>query len=33
MDKAGKLVFLGVEGDHLQLPVEWFYANIIPFLN
>ncbi|EHB14570.1 Palmitoyl-protein thioesterase 1 [Heterocephalus glaber] len=32
MDKAGKLVFLGTEGDHLQLSQAWFYAHIIPFL-
>uniref|UniRef100_A0A8C6RUQ8 Palmitoyl-protein thioesterase 1 n=1 Tax=Nannospalax galili TaxID=1026970 RepID=A0A8C6RUQ8_NANGA len=32
MDKAGKLVFLATEGDHLQLNEEWFYAHIIPFL-
>lgn len=32
MDKAGKLVFLALEGDHLQLPAEWFYAHIIPLL-
>lgn len=32
MDKAGKLVFLAKEGDHLQLSEEWFLAHIIPFL-
>ncbi|XP_060062130.1 palmitoyl-protein thioesterase 1 [Erinaceus europaeus] len=32
MDKAGKLVFLAVQGDHLQVSAEWFYAHIIPFL-
>ncbi|XP_012502158.1 PREDICTED: palmitoyl-protein thioesterase 1 [Propithecus coquereli] len=32
MDKAGQLVFLATEGDHLQLSEEWFNANIIPFL-
>ncbi|KAG8451642.1 hypothetical protein GDO86_003728 [Hymenochirus boettgeri] len=32
MDKAGKLVFIGVEGDHLQFNEEWFTKNIIPFL-
>uniref|UniRef100_A0A5F9CUS9 palmitoyl-CoA hydrolase n=1 Tax=Oryctolagus cuniculus TaxID=9986 RepID=A0A5F9CUS9_RABIT len=32
MDKAGKLVFLATEGDHLQLSQEWFYAHILPFL-
>uniref|UniRef100_A0A7N5K7M0 palmitoyl-CoA hydrolase n=1 Tax=Ailuropoda melanoleuca TaxID=9646 RepID=A0A7N5K7M0_AILME len=33
MDNAGQLVFLAVEGDHLQLSQEWFYAHIIPFLD
>ena len=32
MDNAGQLVFLAVEGDHLQLSEEWFYGHIIPFL-
>ncbi|XP_069333858.1 palmitoyl-protein thioesterase 1 isoform X3 [Eulemur rufifrons] len=32
MDKAGQLVFLATEGDHLQLSEEWFNANIIPFI-
>ncbi|XP_053431056.1 palmitoyl-protein thioesterase 1 [Nycticebus coucang] len=32
MDKAGQLVFLAVEGDHLQLSVQWFHDHIIPFL-
>ncbi|GAB5574919.1 palmitoyl-protein thioesterase 1 [Prionailurus iriomotensis] len=32
MDDAGQLVFLAVEGDHLQLSEAWFYAHIIPFL-
>ncbi|XP_069843666.1 palmitoyl-protein thioesterase 1 [Dipodomys merriami] len=32
MDKEGRLVFLAVEGDHLQFSEEWFNANIIPFL-
>ncbi|KAF3819979.1 hypothetical protein GH733_015488 [Mirounga leonina] len=32
MDSAGQLVFLAVEGDHLQLSQAWFYAHIIPFL-
>ncbi|XP_042540759.1 palmitoyl-protein thioesterase 1 [Dipodomys spectabilis] len=32
MDKAGRLVFLAVEGDHLQFSEEWFNVNIIPFL-
>ncbi|KAK7812410.1 hypothetical protein U0070_001508 [Myodes glareolus] len=32
MDKAGKLVFLAKEGDHLQLSKEWFHAHITPFL-
>ncbi|NWQ84835.1 PPT1 thioesterase, partial [Columbina picui] len=33
MDKAGKLVFLGVAGDHLHVTEEWFYSNILPFLH
>uniref|UniRef100_A0A8C3SRX3 Palmitoyl-protein thioesterase 1 n=1 Tax=Chelydra serpentina TaxID=8475 RepID=A0A8C3SRX3_CHESE len=33
MDKAGKLVFLSVAGDHLSFSEEWFYTNIIPFLH
>ncbi|CAM4578798.1 palmitoyl-protein thioesterase 1 [Lepidochelys kempii] len=33
MDKAGKLVFLSVAGDHLHFSEEWFYTNIIPLLN
>jgi palmitoyl-protein thioesterase len=33
MDKAGQLVFLATEGDHLQLSEEWFNAHIIPFLH
>ncbi|XP_030360885.1 palmitoyl-protein thioesterase 1 isoform X1 [Strigops habroptila] len=32
MDKAGKLVFLGVNGDHLHFSEEWFYTSILPFL-
>ncbi|NXW60216.1 PPT1 thioesterase, partial [Eurystomus gularis] len=32
MDKAGKLVFLGVKGDHLHFSEEWFYTAILPFL-
>ncbi|NXD11494.1 PPT1 thioesterase, partial [Nothocercus nigrocapillus] len=32
MDKAGKLVFLGVKGDHLQFSEEWFYTTLLPFL-
>ncbi|XP_061214915.1 palmitoyl-protein thioesterase 1 isoform X2 [Neopsephotus bourkii] len=32
MDKAGKLVFLGVKGDHLHFSEEWFYTSILPFL-
>ncbi|XP_005993967.1 palmitoyl-protein thioesterase 1 [Latimeria chalumnae] len=33
MEKAGKLVFLSVDGDHLQFTEEWFYANILPYLH
>ncbi|XP_039283760.1 palmitoyl-protein thioesterase 1 [Nilaparvata lugens] len=29
MDKAGKLHFLEVDGDHLQFEMEWFIDNII----
>ncbi|XP_048414249.1 palmitoyl-protein thioesterase 1 [Stegostoma tigrinum] len=32
MDKAGKLQFLTVNGDHLQFSEEWFITNIIPYL-
>ncbi|XP_063168453.1 palmitoyl-protein thioesterase 1 [Candoia aspera] len=32
MDQAGKLVFLAAEGDHLQFSKEWFFKNIVPFL-
>ncbi|KAG7500801.1 palmitoyl-protein thioesterase 1 [Solea senegalensis] len=33
MDKAGKLVFLATEGDHLQFTQEWFKKNLLPFLH
>ncbi|KAM4701440.1 palmitoyl-protein thioesterase 1 [Discoglossus pictus] len=33
MDKAGKLIFLGVEGEHLQFKEEWFIEKIIPLLH
>ncbi|NXA03654.1 PPT1 thioesterase, partial [Sapayoa aenigma] len=32
MDKAGKLVFLGVKGDHLHFSEEWFDTTLLPFL-
>ncbi|KAF6110848.1 palmitoyl-protein thioesterase 1 [Phyllostomus discolor] len=32
MNNVGQLVFLAIEGDHLQLSEEWFNAHIIPFL-
>ncbi|XP_037936348.1 palmitoyl-protein thioesterase 1-like [Teleopsis dalmanni] len=32
LDLDGKLDFLGVEGDHLQLSEQWFIDNIIPLL-
>ncbi|KAM3934194.1 palmitoyl-protein thioesterase 1 [Leptodactylus fuscus] len=32
MDKAGKLVFLTTEGEHLQFTDIWFNENIIPYL-
>uniref|UniRef100_A0A3Q0SCJ3 Palmitoyl-protein thioesterase 1 n=1 Tax=Amphilophus citrinellus TaxID=61819 RepID=A0A3Q0SCJ3_AMPCI len=33
MDKAGKLVFLAADGDHLQFNQEWFKANLVPYLH
>lgn len=32
MDRAGKLVFLATEGDHLQFTREWFDQNLLPYL-
>ena len=32
MDKAGKLHFLGADGDHLQFSKEFFESKILPFL-
>ncbi|XP_075460584.1 palmitoyl-protein thioesterase 1 [Ascaphus truei] len=32
MDKAGKLVFLSADGDHLQFTEKWFKEKILPFL-
>ncbi|KAF5908652.1 palmitoyl-protein thioesterase 1-like [Clarias magur] len=32
MDKAGKLVFLFSDGDHLQFDQAWFNAKLIPYL-
>lgn len=32
MDKAGKLVFLATNGDHLQFNREWFNAHLLPYL-
>lgn len=32
MEKAGKLVFLASEGDHLQFTREWFDTNLLPYL-
>ncbi|KAM8884789.1 palmitoyl-protein thioesterase 1 [Synchiropus picturatus] len=32
MDKAGKLVFLAADGDHLQFTREWFNENLLPYL-
>ncbi|XP_067640056.1 palmitoyl-protein thioesterase 1 [Eurosta solidaginis] len=32
MDEDGKLAFLSVEGDHLQMTNKWFMENIIPLL-
>uniref|UniRef100_A0AAY4CGR1 Palmitoyl-protein thioesterase 1 n=1 Tax=Denticeps clupeoides TaxID=299321 RepID=A0AAY4CGR1_9TELE len=33
MDKAGKLVFLATEGDHLQFTRAWFDENLLPYLH
>ncbi|XP_063041343.1 palmitoyl-protein thioesterase 1 [Engraulis encrasicolus] len=33
MDKAGKLVFLECDGDHLQFTREWFTAKLLPFIS
>jgi len=32
MESEGKLVFLGIEGDHLAISKEWFIKNIVPLL-
>lgn len=32
MDKAGKLIFLTSDGDHLQFSTEWFNTNLLPLL-
>ncbi|KAH8373267.1 hypothetical protein KR009_012191, partial [Drosophila setifemur] len=32
MHKDGKLIFLGVEGDHLAISQAWFIKNIVPLL-
>ncbi|KAK2181183.1 hypothetical protein NP493_407g03063 [Ridgeia piscesae] len=32
MDKAGKLHFLSVIGDHLQISTDWFIKNLMKFL-
>ncbi|XP_069478495.1 palmitoyl-protein thioesterase 1 [Ambystoma mexicanum] len=32
MDKAGQLVFLSSDGDHLHFTDEWFNANLVPYL-
>lgn len=32
MDKAGKLIFLTTDGDHLQFTREWFNAHLLPYL-
>ncbi|XP_041069352.1 palmitoyl-protein thioesterase 1-like isoform X2 [Carcharodon carcharias] len=32
MNKASKLEFLTVDGDHLQFSKEWFINNIVPYL-
>ncbi|XP_053563274.1 palmitoyl-protein thioesterase 1 [Bombina bombina] len=33
MDKAGKLIFLTTDGDHLQFTEQWFNDKILPFLH
>ncbi|KAH8275956.1 hypothetical protein KR018_008033, partial [Drosophila ironensis] len=33
MHENGKLIFLGVAGDHLVFSHEWFIENIVPILN
>ncbi|KOB72694.1 Palmitoyl-protein thioesterase 1 [Operophtera brumata] len=34
MDKAGKLIFLSTDGDHLRMSDVWFIDNIVkPYLN
>ncbi|CAB1351188.1 unnamed protein product [Coregonus sp. 'balchen'] len=32
MEAAGKLDFLGTEGDHLQFTRQWFKAKLVPYL-
>ncbi|XP_016992873.3 palmitoyl-protein thioesterase 1 [Drosophila takahashii] len=32
MEREGKLVFLGVEGDHLAISKAWFIKNLVPLL-
>ncbi|XP_001977411.2 palmitoyl-protein thioesterase 1 isoform X1 [Drosophila erecta] len=32
MHRQGKLIFLGVEGDHLAISKAWFIQNIVPLL-
>lgn len=32
MDKDGKLIFLGVEGNHLAISKAWFIKNLVPLL-
>nr|XP_033811572.1 palmitoyl-protein thioesterase 1 isoform X2 [Geotrypetes seraphini] len=32
MDKAGQLVFLASDGNHLQFSESWFCSNILPYL-
>jgi len=33
LDQQGKLHFYSVVGDHLQFTDQWFYTNMIPYLN
>ncbi|KAG7271384.1 hypothetical protein CRUP_019929 [Coryphaenoides rupestris] len=32
MDRAGKLVFLASEGNHLQFTRQWFNDNLLPYI-
>ena len=32
MEKAGKLVFLATDGNHLQFTEKWFNDNLLPYI-